>query len=129
MYNVVKNAYDKQYTDASDIVDSVDIRMDIRELQSHIMIHIDLPGVKKDTIGLYISDDNVFELKAERNLYDTATDKFYVKERLSGKIQRTIPLPKNVDKDSINASYEDGVLNVKILKLLEKKTSKQIFIN
>jgi HSP20 family protein len=38
-------------------------------------------------------------------------------ERAYGAFQRTIPLPRNVDMDNAEASYKNGVLNIRLPKV------------
>lgn len=94
--------------------------LDIREMETYVSFIFDLPGVKKESINLSISHDDCLFLKVDRQLYSNSSDIFIKKERFNGPIQRKVPLPKvSLDKNSISAKYEDGVLYVRLNKLNE----------
>jgi HSP20 family protein len=107
---------------------------DIKENNDNYEIHVDLPGVKKEDIGLSIKD-NVLTISGERKYEHSEGQpmekekgkadqekreetQYYRKERYHGKFVRSISLPENIDEDpsKIMATYHDGVLNVSVPK-------------
>lgn len=84
-------------------------------------IEIDLPGVKKEDIELNI-EDNRLSVSAKRELTkETKKDDYYLLESNFGLISRTFLLPEGIDKDKIDAKYEDGRLYIKLEKEEAKK--------
>lgn len=97
---------------------------DVREMETYVMVYMDLPGVDKSTISLSIDDTDVLTIKVNRKLYGASSDIYHMRERFEGLIDRKVKLPlSNLDKAQIKASYEDGVLKVRINKLTNTSTS------
>jgi len=84
-------------------------------------IEIDLPGVKKEDIELQV-EDNILTVKAVRKIKNEVNkDDYYLMESSFGLISRSFILPEGIDKDKINAKYEDGRLYIS----LEKEESRK----
>ncbi len=100
-------------------------RVDIVEEKDAFELAADLPGLTKDDIKIEIHD-NVLTLRGEKKLEEEKKDKNYrLAERYYGEFVRTFTLPENVNKDGIEAQFQDGVLKVGIPKI-EKAKPKQI---
>lgn len=63
--------------------------------------------------------------KRESNSDDTNSKSFIRVERSFGEFQRSFMLPENVNKDSINAKFENGVLDI-VLDKAEPEKPKEI---
>jgi HSP20 family protein len=64
-------------------------------------------------------------LKGERKFEEKVDDeRYYRVERRFGSFQRSIALPQGVNADEIKATYEDGVLEVRVPKAEEEKPKK-----
>ncbi|NIT56811.1 MAG: Hsp20 family protein, partial [Aliifodinibius sp.] len=65
----------------------------------------------------------------ERKLENEETGKNYHRVESSyGSFSRSFQLPDSIDEDSIDAKYENGMLNI-IIKKSEEKVKKQIKIS
>jgi len=96
----------------------------IRETAKELIIEVDLPGVKEEDIDVEIESDKVI-LKGERKLEsETKREDYYHLETSYGSFSRMISLPSYVDAQEADAQYIDGVLNIKIPKVEEKKSKK-----
>lgn len=92
------------------------ILMDVKETAKNYVLMLDIPGVKKEDIDLTQKDD-ILTISAEKNSMQTEEgDTVRRQERVVGKFTRAITLPENVDRDSIIAKYENGVLQLTIPK-------------
>ena len=84
-------------------------------------IEVDLPGVDKKDIELKV-EDNILTVKAVRRFKnEVKRDDYYLCESNFGLISRSFTLPDGIDKDKIDAKYENGRLYIK----LEKEESKK----
>lgn len=93
-----------------------------REGEFAYHIEVDLPGVKKEDISIDIKD-NQLVISGERSFKEERKEKDYYKlESSYGKFQRSFTLPENVDAESIEASSNDGVLEIVLPKLKVEKT-------
>jgi HSP20 family protein len=85
------------------------------------VIEIDLPGVKKEDIELQI-EDKILTLKAMRKMKNEVNkDEYYLCESSFGLISRSFVLPDGIDKESIDAKYEDGRLYITLEKEEDRK--------
>ena len=80
-----------------------------------LVVRAELPGVdvEKDVdISLH---DGLLHIKAERTEKTEKTDKsFYRSEFRYGAFDRTLPLPPGATTDDVKATYENGVLEIRI---------------
>ncbi len=84
-------------------------------------IEIDLPGVKKEDIDLQI-EDNILTVKAIRKMKnEVKKEDYYLCESNFGLISRSFVLPEGIDKEKIDAHYENGRLYI----YLEKEESRK----
>lgn len=84
-----------------------------------IVVTAEAPGLEKDEIQL-TALGNTLTIAGEKKL--PAADVNYIRhERPHGKFRRLIDMPYSVDRDSISASYKDGILTVTLLKAEEAK--------
>jgi HSP20 family protein len=77
------------------------------------MIRFDLPGVDKDSIDI-TADKNVLTVRARREWKPQEGQEVVVTERPQGVFTRQLFLGDNLDLDGITASYEQGVLTLRI---------------
>ena len=95
--------------------------MDLVETDEHFVLHADLPGMGEDDVNIEVRD-NVLTLSGERRFEQEAKrDGFYRVERGSGSFSRSLTLPDGVDLDAIAASFDKGVLEVRIPKPEERR--------
>lgn len=88
--------------------------VDIYEKDDEMVVHAELPGIKKDDISLSLKD-NVLSIKGKRESEEEIDeDGYYRKERRFGSFQRSIPLTESIDPEKVNASFKDGVLEVRV---------------
>ncbi|HOB16071.1 MAG TPA: Hsp20/alpha crystallin family protein [Defluviitoga sp.] len=90
--------------------------MDVYETDEDFIIECDLPGLDKKDIRIDLKDD-LLRISAEKKASEeTKKGRFYRQERYYGRIERAVRLPDYVNKDKIQAKYEDGVLKISIPK-------------
>jgi HSP20 family protein len=95
--------------------------VDVTETEEALVLSFDLPGLKEDEISVEL-EDNVLTVsgKRERKL-ERKEDNYYRWERRFGQFSRSVALPAGVGENDIKASYEDGVLEIKVPKPEEHK--------
>jgi HSP20 family protein len=95
--------------------------MDVVETETHFVLRADLPGMSQADVELSL-DDNVLTVAGERRSEDEERGEgFYRLERASGAFSRSLTLPEGVDADAIAATYDNGVLEVRIPKPEQRK--------
>jgi HSP20 family protein len=95
--------------------------IDISETKDELVVSAELPGVKEKDIHLSIVEDTL-SLHGQRMSDHQVKDEHYHRiERWSGSFERHIQLPIPVQADRVQASYRDGVLEVRLPKVEEVK--------
>jgi len=92
--------------------------VDVHETVDEYLVKVDLPGVKADDVNVEVND-NVLSISGSRIADETRQAQLV--ERPYGSFVRTLTLPQGVDSDSIEAGYQDGVLELRIPKPAERK--------
>ncbi|MGX1562062.1 Hsp20/alpha crystallin family protein [Streptomyces sp. NPDC055506] len=77
------------------------------------LVHFDLPGIDPETIELDI-ERNVLSVRAERRSPAPEGAELLVAERPTGVFTRRLFLGDTLDTERIDASYEAGVLTLRI---------------
>jgi HSP20 family molecular chaperone IbpA len=104
------------------------IPIDIRQMESYVAVYFEIAGVKKENIELEIDKDNILRVSVVKQPYGESSDIFLLRERYVGPVSTSVKVPKCADTSSINATYEDGVLIVKFMKIIETPSTKKITI-
>jgi HSP20 family protein len=95
--------------------------VDVWETEKDIVLSFDLPGIPEDQVAVEL-DENVLTVSGQRDRTQEQTgERFYRYERRFGTFSRSVTLPSGVNEDQINASYKDGVLEVRVPKPEEQK--------
>jgi len=95
--------------------------MDLVETDEHFVLRADLPGVDENDVKVEL-EDNVLTISGERRHEHEAKRGGYFRiERATGSFARTLTLPDGVDPDAVQASFDKGVLEVRIPKPAERK--------
>jgi HSP20 family protein len=80
------------------------------------VIEVDLPGVEKGDIDLEV-EDNLLTVRAVRKMKkEVKKEDYYLMESNFGLFSRTFVLPDGIDKEKIDATYEDGRLRITLEK-------------
>jgi HSP20 family protein len=102
--------------------------VDVYEDEHDITLKIEVPGIDEKDIDVRI-ENNTLTVHGERKIEKEEKEENYRRiERQYGSFTRTFTLPNTVDSDSVSATYEKGVLKVKLAKKAEAKP-KQIKVN
>ncbi len=95
--------------------------MDLVETDDHFVLRADLPGLAEDDVKIEVAD-NVLTVSGERRFeHEGRKDGFYRLEHGSGSFARSLTLPEGVDEEAIAASFDKGVLEVRIPKPAERR--------
>jgi len=95
--------------------------MDLVETEGHLVLRGDLPGLDSEDVNIEVKD-GVLTVSGERKPeHQEQTDGFYRVERAFGTFSRSMSLPARIDADGITATFDKGVLEVRIPKPEEHK--------
>lgn len=82
---------------------------------STLIVRTEMPGIdiKKD-VDISVQD-GLLRIKAERSEREERSDKsLYHSEFRYGAFERTVPLPVGASVDDVKATYENGILEVRV---------------
>jgi HSP20 family protein len=95
--------------------------MDLVESGDHFVLRADLPGMGQDDVKIEL-EDGTLTISGERKAEHEANEEGYYRfERAFGSFSRSLTLPKGVDANGVTASFDRGVLEVRIPKPEERK--------
>ncbi|HEX2192021.1 MAG TPA: Hsp20/alpha crystallin family protein [Acidimicrobiales bacterium] len=91
------------------------------------VVHFDLPGIDPGSIDLTV-ERNVLTVKAERRWAPAEGQEVLTAERPQGSFSRQLFLAETLDADHIEASYDAGVLTLRI-PVAEKAKPRRVEIS
>jgi len=99
--------------------------LDISERKDAYLVTAELPGVQADDLQVTL-EDGLLTIQGERHFaHDSSEQQFHRIERHYGAFRRAITLPAQVQAEQIEASFDNGVLQVLVPKM-EEATPKRI---
>ena len=99
-------------------------QMDIYETPEEIIIRAEIAGVDKENLEVEISNRavRIYGNRTEIPSIDNAT--YRLAEIQYGKFERILFLPALIDTETVSSSYQNGFLQVRLVKLPLDKTYK-----
>lgn len=95
--------------------------LDQTEDDNAYCIAVELPGMDENDVQLTLIDD-MLTIRGEKKVEDEEKGKdFYRSERSYGTFRRTVTLPREVDIEKIDATFDKGVLKITLPKTEEAK--------
>ncbi|SHF49074.1 heat shock protein Hsp20 [Caldanaerobius fijiensis DSM 17918] len=92
-------------------------RMDVSENEKEVIATAEVPGIDKNNIEINIQD-NILEIKGQTTKQEEKNQQnYYMSERYYGAFSRRIVLPAEVDADKATATFENGVLTIRMPKV------------
>lgn len=99
--------------------------VNVEETPEELLLTAELPGLRREDVELEI-ENNVLTIRGrkEETREEKGERRYHVWERRAGSFQRSFSLPRTVDGDKIAATFENGVLHVRMPKAPEAKGKK-----
>lgn len=96
-------------------------RADLSETDDAYLISLDLPGVRRDDLEITM-EEGTLKISGERSMErESESGQYHRIERSYGRFFRSFTFGPNADADKIEASFDDGVLTVRVGKAEERK--------
>jgi HSP20 family protein len=90
--------------------------VEIYDADDALMVRVELPGVAKENVHVELHE-NTLTLRGERKPDPQVKEgQYYRQERMYGPFQRTFRLPTPVDTEKVQATYRDGLLELRLPK-------------
>lgn len=98
--------------------------MDLVETEDQFVLHADLPGLSEEDVNIEV-EDRVLTISGERKAtHESTKDGYHRVERAFGTFSRSLTLPEGVNAEAVAASFDRGVLEVRIPKPEQRKPRK-----
>ena len=112
--------FDSLFTDST-FVRRTSPRVDISENADGYVLEAELPGFTEKDVEVKI-DDNLLTISSKKEEEKKETlDGYILRERRHDSFARSFVLPKDVDKSSIEARFDNGLLSLTLNKSPETK--------
>src|SRR5512132_2479657 len=98
--------------------------LDISERKDAHLVTVELPGVEADDLEITF-EDGLLTIQGERPFaQDSSEQHFHRVERRYGAFRRSITLPAHVEAEQLEATADDGVLQIVVPKMEEAKAKR-----
>ena len=95
--------------------------MDLVETDDHFVLRADLPGLAEDDVKIEFEDGTLTVSGDRKAEHESKSAGYYRVERAFGSFSRSLTLPQGIDPAAVTASFDRGVLEVRIPKPEERK--------
>jgi HSP20 family protein len=114
--------------DAMDRLGPLAVPVDLWETNDAYHLRADLPGVKPDELEINATSDGVRVSGEAKGQADVTEDGWLRQERRFGKFERAFTLPVAIDPNKVEATFENGVLQL-VLPKAENTKPRTIRVN
>jgi HSP20 family protein len=90
--------------------------VDIYETDDALVLKAELPGVSRDDVSIEIHQNTLILRGQRKHEAEVKEENYHRVERAYGTFQRSFVLPTMVDQEHVQATYKDGVLELRLPK-------------
>ena len=103
-------------------------RVDLSKKEGKYLIVAEVPGIKKEDLSISF-EDGLLTLAGKKEIgREKKREDYLLRETRTGSFSRSFRLPREVDREGIEATYENGLLTV-ILPQAEKSRKRKIEVH
>jgi HSP20 family protein len=113
LWNEMDRAFGRFFEDRST---TNGVAVDIREEEHGYVVEADLPGMTEKDIDVKVENDILTLSSVHEESKEEERNGYLMRERRSAKFRRSFYLPKDVDREKIEAKLENGLLTVHLHK-------------
>lgn len=107
-------------------LDTMRVPMDIYSKGEDMFVRLELPGIKAEDVDITLAEHTLTITGERHEDKEIKEDDFYRRERTYGSFERTLPLPETVTEKDIEATFEDGVLELTVKGAIASVPAKHI---
>lgn len=101
-------------------------RLDVHEDEQGILVSAELPGVSADDVEVRVEGDLLVISGEKKSRHQAPMRNYHVMERSFGHFKRTVALPFTPDPQTVDASFDLGVLSVLLPRQVKQASSRRI---
>jgi HSP20 family protein len=116
------------FRDLESAFDRSALRIEEQREDDHLVVRAEMPGIDPDEDVEITVTDNTLHLSAERREEnrEEGDEGAYRSEFRYGRFTRSVPLPPGATEEDVEASYADGILEVRIPIAAESTGARRI---
>ena len=99
---------------------------DVYETEYEFIIQVDLSGMAREDIQVFLEDDFVLLKGVRSNIACPGKKHFHKMEIQVGPFQRLIQIPVPIDSGSIFTNYSNGLLEVRLKKSFDQPEKRDV---
>lgn len=103
--------------------------VNIKETDNDFMVEVAAPGKAKEDFNISLDHDLLTISSGANNEENTTNEKYTRKEFSYTSFKRSFKLPQTINKEQINATYEQGILKIGLPKREEDKVKPKRMID
>ena len=92
-----------------------------------VTVYLFAPGIDAKSLEISLQQ-NVLSVDGRREVSPAPNATYYRNERFEGAFRRVIALPEDIDPDKVDASYRDGIVEIRVQRR-ESSRPRQIEIH
>ena len=89
---------------------------DAYETEQEFVVRMDVAGVRRDDLKIHVVEGHLLIRGIRRDTVPPGKKHFYKMEITMGPFERRVPLPRDADISNVQATYRDGILEVRCSK-------------
>jgi len=98
--------------------------VDVREEEGRYLLEAELPGLTEKDIDVKVEDNLLTITSAQEVKQEEKKNGYLMRERRSTSFSRSFVLPKDAEKEKIEANFKNGLLTLEIPKAEQAKPRK-----
>ena len=102
-------------------------QIEVQQREGQLVVKADLPGLKENDVQIEVHDGALVLRGERRQEQQSERDGINYSERSYGTFTRSIPIPHGVRAEDVEASFDNGVLQVS-LRVPEQQGSRRVHI-
>jgi HSP20 family protein len=88
-----------------------------------VTVYLFAPGIDAKSLEISLQQ-NVLTVSGRREATPASTATYYRTERFDGDFRRAIALPEDIDPDKVDATYRDGIVEIRVQRQESSKPRK-----
>jgi HSP20 family protein len=121
MNRLFNTAFDQPSSGSGNVLRRWMPPMDLVESGDHFVLRADLPGMSEEDVKIEFEDGTLTVSGERRSEHGEEKEGYHRVERSFGAFSRSLTLPQGVDADAVTASFDRGVLEIRIPKPEQRK--------
>lgn len=103
-------------------------KLDLSETEQELHVSVELPGMKEEDIDVEFTGDALRIRGEKKDERDEKQHHFHRIERSFGMFERVVPIPVEIDREKVQATFKNGVLTISLPKSVTAPSTQKIAV-